>query len=59
MAKADFPLNIDRRRLLALTAALPAASILPGVKPAAAAPGVKLDDGCAHAGFDKIREWLR
>jgi membrane protein DedA with SNARE-associated domain len=26
---------------------------------AAAAPGVKFDDGCAHAGLDKIRDWLR
>jgi hypothetical protein len=26
---------------------------------ATAAPGVKLDYGCAHAGFDKIRDWLR
>ena len=25
---------------------------------AAAAPGVKLDDGCAHAGLDKIRDWF-
>jgi hypothetical protein len=30
MAKADFPLNIDRRRLLATALALPAASIVPG-----------------------------
>ena len=22
-------------------------------------PGVKLDDGCAPAGLDKIRDWLR
>jgi uncharacterized membrane protein len=26
---------------------------------AAAAPAVKLDDGCAHAGLNKIRDWLR
>jgi hypothetical protein len=25
----------------------------------AAAPGVMLEDGCAHAGLDKIRDWLR
>ena len=37
MAKTDFPLNIDRRRLLASAVALPAASIVPGVKPAGAA----------------------
>ena len=37
MAKADFPLTIDRRRLLASAIALPAASIVPGVKPAGAA----------------------
>ena len=38
MAKPDFPLNIDRRRrLLASVVALPAASIVPGVKAAGAA----------------------
>jgi uncharacterized protein GlcG (DUF336 family) len=26
---------------------------------AAGAPGAKLDDGCAHAGLDKIREQLK
>ena len=26
---------------------------------AAGAPGAKLDDGCAHAGLDKIRDQLR
>ena len=32
MAKTDFPLNIDRRRLLVSAAALPAAGFVPGVK---------------------------
>ena len=26
---------------------------------ASGAPGAKLDDGCAHAGLDKIRDQLR
>lgn len=37
MANTDSPLNIDRRRLLASAIALPAASIVPGIKPAGAA----------------------
>ena len=38
MARPDFPLNIDRRRLLAMAAAATATgSILPGVKLADAA----------------------
>ena len=36
MARADFPLTIDRRRLLASAMALPAESIVPGVTPAEA-----------------------
>ena len=32
MAKADFPLSMDRRRLLFSAAALPAASIVPGIQ---------------------------
>ena len=37
MAKTDFPLNIDRRRLLTSTAAVTATGIMPGVKRADAA----------------------
>ena len=32
MAKTDFPLSIDRRRLLVCAAALPAVSIVPGAQ---------------------------
>jgi hypothetical protein len=32
MAKEDFPLNIDRRRLLVSAVALPAASVVPGIQ---------------------------
>ncbi len=37
MAGPDFPLTINRRRLLASAVALPAASIVPGVRPVDAA----------------------
>jgi mRNA-degrading endonuclease toxin of MazEF toxin-antitoxin module len=38
MAKTDFPLNIDRRRLLASAVAVRVASIMPGSGPADTAP---------------------
>ena len=34
MAKTDFPLNINRRRLLVSAAAIPVANIVPGAEPA-------------------------
>ena len=40
MARPDFPLNIDRRRLLATAATVTATGILPGVRLADAAADV-------------------
>ncbi len=52
MTKTDYPMQINRRRLLASLAAIPAASIVPGVEPTdpAAAAGIQSSAMTPEAG---------